>query len=123
LFLVGFVRIPPHDPVAFGSALALVQLAVGVGWLVDRHHGRRWLALGVAVTVLYWLVGQCLGSVLSAGATDVGTGPLLILLCVAGWPRVVAQRTERADEHRTQPIEAADRSTVAAISTVKAIPA
>lgn len=79
-------QVAAHDPVAFSAGLAVLQLAVAGGWLLDRDHPRRWLVLGIVVSAAYWVVGQSMGEVLSAGATDPGTAPLVVVLALAGWP-------------------------------------
>ncbi|MGH9097773.1 MAG: hypothetical protein ACRDWB_10150 [Acidimicrobiales bacterium] len=66
--------------------LASLELAVGVGWLVDRSRPRVWLGLGIALSLFYWVVFQQLGGVFTADATDLNLGPMMILLALAAWP-------------------------------------
>ena len=40
----------------------------------------------IVLSALVWVVGQDLGGVLAPGVTDVGSGPLLILVALAYWP-------------------------------------
>jgi hypothetical protein len=63
-------------------AIAILSTAVGVG--VPRNwHTRAFLALAIAISVLYWVVGQGLGGVFTGRATDLSTAPLMILIaCV-----------------------------------------
>ncbi len=75
-----------HPNVA-AMVLGLVELSVAVGWLLDGRNPRRWLGLGIGVSVVFWVVGQGLGGVLNWGATDPGTAPLVILLALVAWPR------------------------------------
>ncbi|HEX3796354.1 MAG TPA: hypothetical protein VHV57_17810 [Acidimicrobiales bacterium] len=85
-----------RHPATAAAVLGLVELSVAVGWLLDRHNPRRWLGLGIGISVVFWVVGQGLGGVLNWGATDPGTAPSIILLALAAWPR----RTPRP---RSQP--------------------
>jgi hypothetical protein len=71
--------------VTFG--LAVLELAVGVGWLFDRSRPRTWLALGIALSLFYWVVFQQLGGIFTPDATDLNLGPLVVLLALAAWPR------------------------------------
>ncbi len=49
------------------------------------------MAAAVATGAVIWIVGQDLGGVLAGNATDVNSGPLLILIALAYWPRRDAQ--------------------------------
>ena len=69
---------------AVDVALVVVELAVGLGVLLRRLRLAS-LALALAFAGFAWVVGQDLGGILSAGATDPGSGPLLALLALAGW--------------------------------------
>jgi len=67
--------------------LASLELAVGVGWLVDRSRPRAWLGLGIVLSLFYWVVFQQLGGVFTPDATDLNLGPMMVLLALAAWPR------------------------------------
>jgi len=82
----GAARLVAADPVAAAWMLALVQLAVVSGWLLDHRHPRSWLGLAIVVTGAYWVVGQCLGGMLAGNGTDPGSAPLVVLLALAAWP-------------------------------------
>jgi hypothetical protein len=49
----------------------------------------RWLAVcgGIGLAVFVGLFGQHLGGLLTGQSTDPGTGPVLVLLALALWPR------------------------------------
>ena len=74
-------------PVAFTVTLALVQLAIGLAAFGPRRRLRPFLAAAVVLSALYWVVGQQLGGLLNAGATDPGSAPLVILLALVVWER------------------------------------
>jgi hypothetical protein len=69
---------------AVDVALVVVELSVGFGVLLPRLRSPA-LGLALAFAGFAWVVGQDMGGILSAGATDPGSGPLLALLALAGW--------------------------------------
>jgi hypothetical protein len=79
----------------FCVCAGILQAVIGVGIL--RPTVRRWaLVAGVALAGVYWVLGQNLGGVLgsggwsgilTSGTTDPGTGPVVLLLALALWPR------------------------------------
>jgi hypothetical protein len=80
--------------------MALISATVGIGVWRGRHV-RPFLALGIAVSLVYWVVGQGLGGVFTGQATDVNAAPLVIL--VASMLYVLAparQRTRTRSEAR-----------------------
>lgn len=56
-------------------ACAAIGLAVLGGW-----HTRAFLALAIALSLSYWVIGQDPGSIFGGQATDPGTAPLVILI-------------------------------------------
>jgi hypothetical protein len=72
-----------------GLALAIIaaSLSAAIGLLVLADRWRRpALALSIAIAVVYSVVGQGMGGVLTGQGTDPGTGPLLILLAASLYP-------------------------------------
>jgi hypothetical protein len=65
--------------------LAILSLAVAVGvWTPLRWPA---LAIGIVLSLAYWVLGQDLGGPFWAeGATDFNSGPLFVLLAVALFP-------------------------------------
>jgi hypothetical protein len=63
-------------------ALAIISVAIAAGvWTPLRRSA---LAIGIVLSLLYWLYGQDLGGPFwSESATDVNAGPLFVLLAVA----------------------------------------
>jgi hypothetical protein len=72
-----------------GLAIALVSSAifgvVGVSTYLPRPLANGFVVLALVIGALIWLVGENLGEIFTNGATDVNSGPLLILLAVAYW--------------------------------------
>jgi hypothetical protein len=75
---------------AIAVALAVISVLIAAGvWMKSL----RWpaLALGIVVSLVYWVLGQSLGGPFWMGnMTDVNAAPLFVLLAVAIFP--VAQR-------------------------------
>jgi hypothetical protein len=74
-----------QHPAGVTVAMAVSQLAVGVGLLHPRSR-RIALAVGIALSLAYWVAFQYLGGIAGGDATDPGTAPLMILLALALWP-------------------------------------
>ena len=80
--------------------LAIVSLAIAIGvWTRLRWPA---LAVGIAISLAYWVFGQSLGGPFWIGtATDVNAGPLFVLLAVALFPvaqHATASRAEPVDD-------------------------
>jgi hypothetical protein len=89
-----------------GIALAVACLAVGFGVFLAAGFGaflgrlpRLFLSLGALIALAGWVAVQNLGGILTGAATDVGTGPVLILLALAFWP-LAGARSRRPGEPR-----------------------
>jgi hypothetical protein len=76
------------------SALALAEATVALGALRPGLTRDLAAASGVVVAILAWLTGQAMGGLPSGRATDVGTGPPLVLLALAVW--AAAERPTQA---------------------------
>ena len=68
--------------IAFGAAFAVI--AAGV--FAPVRPARATLVLAIVLAATTWLFAQALGGLLSSGATDPASGPLLALLALAYWP-------------------------------------
>ncbi|HSZ14278.1 MAG TPA: hypothetical protein VK790_09615 [Solirubrobacteraceae bacterium] len=74
---------------AIAIGLAALSLAVAVGVWTPWRSGA--LALGIAISLAYWVLGQDLGGPFwSEGATDFNSGPLFVLLACALFPLYVS---------------------------------
>src|SRR5439155_18013911 len=87
-----------------GFAVAAACLAVGftifLGWLP-----RLFLSLSILIVLAAWIDAQNLGGILTGSSTDVGTGPIWILLALAFWP---AAMTRASGDGEAAPAAAQD---------------
>jgi hypothetical protein len=59
-----------------------VSLLVGIGVAVD-WQARALLKISIALSLIYWVLGQGFGGIVQGGATDPNSGPLFVLFaCV-----------------------------------------
>ncbi len=87
-------------------AVGLVAVAIGLAAVLPLGSTASCLLLGsgVLLGVLAWVFAQDLGGLASPGGTDVGLGPPLVLLALAGWPRSASARPRAAaPEPEAQP--------------------
>jgi hypothetical protein len=81
-----------------GSAFALVLglLAAFSGWGILVPAWRRvCLVTGILVAAFVGIVGQDLGAIFTGHGTDVGSGPLLILLALALWRAPLSSKSNQ----------------------------
>lgn len=60
-------------------SLAAVMFCIGWGVFFSRVRSMA-VALGIIISVIFWVVGQSFGGYYSGVATDPNTAPLLVLL-------------------------------------------
>lgn len=82
-------------PVSTVLAVAFAVIAVAV---FIPPVTRPVLAVAVALALVIWLVGEDLGAIFTGQGTDPNTGPLLVLLALAYWPRRPADQPKPAGE-------------------------
>jgi hypothetical protein len=92
-----------HHAQGHGTTIAIVlaALSVAVALGVFAPRPLRWgaLAIGIVLSLAYWLFGQSLGGPFWAeGATDVNAAPLFVLLAVALFPLAQRAPQERAED-------------------------
>jgi len=90
----GVVDLTGAHPFALPVALAVVQGSIGAGAVLLRRWSGAFLAAGAVAAMAFWVVGEQLGGILTSGATDIGLGPLLVLLAAAGADRPSPARVE-----------------------------
>jgi hypothetical protein len=86
--------------------LAVLSVAIAVGiWTPLRRPA---LAIGIVLSLAYWLYGQDLGGPFwSEGATDFNAGPLFVLLAVALFPvsqLAISSEQVPSDELASEPV-------------------
>jgi hypothetical protein len=68
-------------------ALAVTLAVVAVGVYLPRRVANATLGLAILLSLAFWVVGQDFGTLFTNGATDLNSGPLLVLLALAYWQR------------------------------------
>ncbi|MGH9017129.1 MAG: hypothetical protein ACRDY1_05205, partial [Acidimicrobiales bacterium] len=76
-----------HEGLAVAVVLAAVCALIGLGIYLPDPFPRSVVAAAVVVAVVVWVVGQNFGMLFPGSATDPDSGPLLILVALAYWPR------------------------------------
>jgi hypothetical protein len=77
------------DTVSFVLALVLAVIAAAIFFPAIC---RPVLVIAVALALLIWVAGQDFGGILTGSGTDPNSGPVLVLLALAYWPRRAASR-------------------------------
>jgi hypothetical protein len=71
-------------------ALAALFVVIAAGIYLPPRGARATAAVAAAVALLIWVVAENFGGILAGSGTDPNTGPLLVLLAAAYWPRRAA---------------------------------
>ncbi len=74
-----------HHGLAVTLVLAILLLAVAIGTYLPSSFANATVALAAVMALTFWVVGENFGALFTNGATDVNSGPLLILLAVSYW--------------------------------------
>src|SRR6266851_8598647 len=82
-----------------GIAVAVACLAVGFTVFLGALP-RLFLSLAALIALAGWAAIQNLGGILTGSTTDVGTGPVLILLALTFWPVGRWARSQRPGGRR-----------------------
>jgi hypothetical protein len=85
-----------HLVLGHGTELALAMMMAQVligSWVLRAATRRLALGAGIAVAVIYWVIGQNFGGILTGHGTDPNTAPLLVLLALTLWPRASTRPT------------------------------
>ncbi len=99
-----------HHTQGHGTTIAVVLAIVSVTVAIGVWTPLRWpaLAVGIVVSLAYWVLGQDLGGPFWAeGATDFNSGPLFVLLAFALMPVVQVARAGQGagiEESRESPV-------------------
>jgi hypothetical protein len=81
-------------------AVLAVLFAVIAAGILHPVTTRPALAAAVAAGLVFWVAGQNFGQLLTGTATDPNSGPLLVLLAAAYWPRQPAARLRHRSRMR-----------------------
>ena len=93
-----------HRGLAVTCVLAVLLAVVALGVYLPPRPANATIVLGIFLGATFWVAGQSFGSLFTHGATDVNSGPLLILLGVGYWRPI----SEAAFSTRTSiPVEGA----------------
>jgi hypothetical protein len=70
--------------------LAIIELAIGVGILINRRM-RPFMWASIILSLIFWWTGQAFGQMFTALGTDPNAGPLFILLTLCACPSLFAR--------------------------------
>jgi hypothetical protein len=82
----GGASLVANQGLAASVVLALALAGIAVGVYLPRPFAKATLALAIVVALVIWVVAEAFGGMLAGGATDLNSGPLLVLLALAYWP-------------------------------------
>ena len=74
-----------HQGTAVTVSVAILLAIVASGVYLPKRPGKVTIGLAVVLALLFWVVGQNFGALFTNSATDVNSGPLLVLLAAAFW--------------------------------------
>jgi len=63
--------------------MAIIQLVIGLAIFLPKIYRNSAITLGIALSFIFWVIGQSFGGIFTGLATDPNAGPLLILIGVA----------------------------------------
>jgi hypothetical protein len=107
----GAASLVAHQGLAASIVLAVALIIIAVGVYLPAPAARGSLVLAIVVAAVIWVLGEAFGEIMTGGATDPNSGPLLALLALAYWPtRAVVTTSVRA---APAPVAAADEGTAA----------
>jgi hypothetical protein len=100
-----------HQGLAASIVLAVALVVIAAGVFLPPPLARGALILALVVAAFIWVFGQAFGQILTGGATDPNSAPLLALLALAYWPPATAgTQAHRAQEAGRPPGLAAGRA-------------
>jgi hypothetical protein len=91
-----------HQGLLVSATLAVLLLVVGIGPYLPRAPANVAVVLAVIVSLVIWVVGEDIGALFTNVATDVNSGPLLVLLALAYWQPSSTAATSRAGAPATE---------------------
>ena len=104
----GAASLVAHQGLAASVVLAIALVIVAAGVYLPARYARGTLVLAIVIAAVIWVFGEAFGEIMTGGATDPNSGPLLALLALTYWPaRAVAPAPAR-----TAPVPAGEGRTV-----------
>jgi hypothetical protein len=82
----GAASLVAHQGLAASIVLAVALVIIAVGVYLPAPAARGTLVLALVVAAVIWVFGEAFGEIMTGGATDPNSGPLLALLTLAYWP-------------------------------------
>ena len=79
-----------HQGLAASIVLAVALIVIAAGVFLPPPLARSALILALVVAAFIWVFGEAFGQILTGGATDPNSAPLLALLALAYWPPATA---------------------------------
>ncbi len=74
-----------HNGLGVMVVLAVLLLIVALGTCLPESLANATIVLAAVLALTIWVVGENFGALFTNGATDVNSGPLLLLLCATYW--------------------------------------
>jgi len=107
----GAASLVAHQGLAASVVLAVALVVIAVGVYLPPSAAKATLVLALVTAALIWVFGQAFGEIMTGGATDPNSGPLLALLALCYWPvRAVVAASART---APAPVAAIDEGTAA----------
>jgi len=75
-----------HRGLAASVVLAVLLAVIAAGVFLPARLSRVAIGLAIVLSLLIWVAGQDLGTILAGGGTDPNSGPLLVIIAFAYWP-------------------------------------
>jgi hypothetical protein len=74
-----------HRGLTFMVVLAILMVIVAVGVYLPPAATNAILCVAIVISLAFWVIGQDFGTLFTNGATDVNSGPVLLVLSFAYW--------------------------------------
>jgi hypothetical protein len=91
-----------HQGLAASIVLAVALIVIAAGAFLPPPLARGALILALVVAAFIWVFGQAFGQILTGGATDPNSAPLLALLALAYWPPATAAGQAEGNDARPE---------------------
>jgi hypothetical protein len=92
-----------HQGLTASIVLAATLIVIAAGVFLPPPLARSALILALVMAAFIWVFGEAFGQLLTGGATDPNSAPLLALLALAYWPPATA--ASQAEGSDSQPDE------------------